>query len=95
MSGHDTRPQRLLWEAVLLRAWKVSFRSEQIWKGECHVDSAGWFGTPECATVCRLAGLDPAAVFDRFRAEHKAFVAAGSPRGWLKTPRQSDDRRAA
>ncbi|WP_417741484.1 hypothetical protein [Salipiger sp.] len=63
---------RALWAAVLERAWSDSFgaRSYSSWKGTetLAVEQARqWMGSDDFATVCLLAGLDPAAVYGRWR----------------------------
>ena len=72
----DPEGLRGLWASVLLRAWEDSI--ELRWCGtygvaqRAHDSADAWFGTRDFYAVCALAGLDGAAVYERWKRARAA-----------------------
>lgn len=68
---------RTLWATLLADQWNLAFGAHcGATDAKDRAAARDWFGTRDCATVCALAGVEPAFVARRFKAAQSgaAFV---------------------
>lgn len=68
--SRDPSPERRLWASVLMRALDdaIGLAEGIYWRLEMN-RALNWIGSKDFREVCSLAGVEPDAVSERFRAE--------------------------
>jgi len=87
MDHIDPKACKSLWAAVLAQQEVLALRPTRSMRDREVYHARQWFGSRDFFTVCDLAGLDGAAMLDRFRAE-MARLDAAALRGIDRVPAQ-------
>ncbi len=70
-----------LWVTVLAQQWDASFGEAYRWEGNRKLpvrnEAQKWMGGRDFREVCHLIGLDPDAVFDRWRECQRVYDTTG------------------